>query len=249
MRDNDAEALARHSTASTENPVSENPIELSTGATPDFALIWLHGLGADGSDFVPIVAELRLPANLSGRFIFPHAPYQPVTCNGGYEMRAWYDILSLAPDERRIDVAGLQDSVAGIHRLIAREVERGIPARRIVVAGFSQGGAVAYTAALTYPEALAGVIALSTYLPAPELIGETLTGERASAANAPLPIFAAHGDEDDVVTPALGLRARDFLRQRGYRPEWHTYPMAHEVCAAEIADIGRWLGQQLGTPA
>lgn len=224
--------------------MSENPIELSTGDLPDFALIWLHGLGADGSDFVPIVAELRLPEELSGRFIFPHAPYQPVTCNGGYEMRAWYDILSLAPDERRIDVAGLQHSVAGIHRLIAREVERGIPAKRIVVAGFSQGGAVAYTAALTYPAALAGVIALSTYLPAPELIDA-----EAGAANAQLPIFAAHGDDDDVVAPALGLRARDFLHQRGYRPEWRTYPMAHEVCDAEIADIGRWLSQQLGAPA
>lgn len=244
MRDKNAAALARHSTTSTENPVSENPIELSSGATPDFALIWLHGLGADGSDFVPIVAELRLPEDLCGRFIFPHAPYQPVTCNGGYEMRAWYDILSLAPDERRIDVAGLRESVAGIHRLIAREVGRGIPAKRIVVAGFSQGGAVAYTAALTYPAALAGVIALSTYLPAPELIDA-----EASAANARLPIFAAHGDEDDVVAPALGLRARDFLRQRGYRPEWRTYPMAHEVCDAEIADIGRWLNQQLGAPA
>ncbi|MBK1681418.1 alpha/beta hydrolase [Rhodocyclus tenuis] len=242
MRDNDAEAHARRSTATTENPVSAHPIELTSGDKPDFALIWLHGLGADGSDFVPIVAELHLPVTLSGRFIFPHAPYQPVTCNGGYEMRAWYDILSLAPDERRVDVAGLQDSVASVHRLIAREVERGIPARRIVLAGFSQGGAVAYTAALTCPDALAGVIALSTYLPAPELIsGET------RAANAQLPIFAAHGDEDDVVAPALGLRARDFLRQQGYQPEWHTYPMAHGVCDDEISDIGRWLTRQLGT--
>lgn len=220
--------------------MSEQAIELTTGAVPRFSLIWLHGLGADGSDFVPIVPELGLPASIAGRFIFPHAPYLPVTCNGGYEMRAWYDIISLEPNDRRIDVAGVVAARDRVRRLIAREVERGIASSRIFIAGFSQGGAVAYTTALTHPEPLAGVIALSTYLPAPDLVAA-----EASAANAAIPIFAAHGSEDDVVSIELGRKAEQFLRAHGYQPAWHSYAMPHTVCMEEVGDIGRWLGQRL----
>ncbi|THF65833.1 carboxylesterase [Pseudothauera nasutitermitis] len=209
-------------------------IELETAGEPTHALIWLHGLGADGSDFVPVIDELGLPAGTALRCIFPHAPLRPVSCNGGYVMRAWYDILSLSPQERRIDNAGLLESCATVEALIAREAERGIPAARIVLAGFSQGGAVAYTAALRRPEAVAGVVALSTYIPSPGLL-------TCLAQHAALPVFAAHGDEDEVVSPALGRAARDCLEAGGLRPAWHTYPMGHQVCLPELRDLGNWL--------
>jgi phospholipase/carboxylesterase len=227
-------------TTNRETRLSAKPIELTTGADPRFSVIWLHGLGADGSDFVPVVPELGLLPSLAGRFIFPHAPYMPVTCNGGYEMRAWYDIISLDPGNRRVDVAGLLASRDAVRRLIAREVERGIASNRIFVAGFSQGGAVAYTTALTHPEPLAGVIALSTYLPAPQLIADEATD-----ANRSIPIFAAHGTEDDVVSIELGRQAEEFLLAQGYQPEWHSYAMPHSVCIDEVGDVGRWLGQRL----
>lgn len=217
----------------------ELAIAIETGETPGWSVIWLHGLGADGSDFVPIVRELDLPAGLAWRFIFPHAPYRRVTCNGGYEMRAWYDIISLAPESRRIDEAGLLESVAGVHSLIAAEKARGIPAERIFLAGFSQGGAVAYTAALSYGERLAGVLALSTYLPAPHLLAE-----RASAVSRDLPILALHGSEDSVVAPALGRAARDWLLAAGYQPQWAEYPMGHELCLPEVQHLSAWLKVQ-----
>ncbi|MBK8524179.1 MAG: carboxylesterase [Betaproteobacteria bacterium] len=215
-------------------------IEIETGNNPRHAVIWLHGLGADGSDFVPVVPELGLEDLPGIRFVFPHAPSIPVTCNGGYVMPAWYDIISLEPGSRRVDEAGILHSREALRALIARENQRGIPAERIFLAGFSQGGAVAYTTALTHPEKLAGLIALSTYLPTPQIVSD-----EASAANRDLPIFAAHGTADDIVSPALGLAARDFLIRNGYRPEWHEYPMPHSVCIEEIVDIGRWLCARL----
>lgn len=215
-------------------------IEIATGDAPEFTVIWLHGLGADGHDFAPIVPELGLPETPAVRFIFPHAPAMPVTCNGGYVMPAWYDIVSLEPHSRQVDAAGLLRSRDAVRALIARENARGIPSRNIVLAGFSQGGAVAYVTALTHPEPLAGLIALSTYLPLPQVIVD-----EATAANAQLPILAAHGRFDDVVSPALGMQARDFLSGRGYRIDWREYPMPHAVCDEEIADIGAWLRARL----
>jgi phospholipase/carboxylesterase len=210
--------------------------EIETAADPRYAVIWLHGLGADGSDFVPIIPELRLAAAPGVRFIFPDAPSIPVTCNGGWVMPAWYDIVSLEPHSRRIDEAGIVASRAAIRRLIEREKGRGMAVDRIFLAGFSQGGAVAYTTALTHPEPLAGVIALSTYIPSAALIER-----EASAANRAIAILAAHGSEDDVVSPALGRAARDFLAGRGYAVEWHEYPMPHAVCGEEVDRIGAWL--------
>lgn len=215
-------------------------IELQHGDDPRYAVIWLHGLGADGSDFVPVVPELGLAASPGVRFVFPNAPEMPVTCNGGYVMPAWYDIISLEPHSRRIDEAGIVASRGAIRRLIGRENARGIPSERIFLAGFSQGGAVAYTTALTHPEALAGVIALSTYLPV-----ETLVEREATPANAALPVFAAHGSIDDVVSPALGRRARDFVAARGHAVVWQEYPMPHSVCLEEVEDIGQWLRERL----
>jgi phospholipase/carboxylesterase len=215
-------------------------IEVQTAEAPRFSVIWLHGLGADGSDFAPIVPELGLAGRHGVRFIFPHAPAIPVTCNGGYVMPAWYDIIALDSSSRSVDEAGILGSRQAIRRLIARENQRGVPCSRIFVAGFSQGGAVAYTTALTHPELLAGVIALSTYIPSPQLIDK-----EATSANKSLPIFAAHGTDDNVVSPELGSHARDFLTGRGYSLEWHEWPMAHSVCLEEIREIGRWLGERM----
>lgn len=217
-------------------------IEIETAAMPRYSVIWLHGLGADGSDFEPVVPELGLESGPGVRFIFPNAPHMPVTCNGGYVMPAWYDIVSLDVDSRVVDEAGIIASRQAIRRLIERENRRGVPCARIFVAGFSQGGAVAYTTALTHAESLAGVIALSTYIPTP-----TLLETEATAANRAVPIFAAHGSDDDVVSPGLGIRARDFLLRQGYDVEWHEYPMPHSVCLEEVQDIGRWLGARMAS--
>lgn len=215
-------------------------IEIETSTQPTVAVIWLHGLGADGSDFEPIVSELGLPASPGIRFVFPNAPHRPVTCNGGYVMRAWYDIISLAPDSREIDEAGLLASRDIVRAVIAREEDRGIPSQRIFLAGFSQGGAVAYLSALTHPAPLAGVIALSTYMPSPHLITSDL-----SEANRQIPLFVAHGTDDDVVSLGLGQQAFRFVQSLGFNPEWHSYDMPHAVCEEEIADIGDWLSKRL----
>ncbi len=212
------------------------PIEVQTGPNPRFSVIWLHGLGADGSDFEPVVPELRLHDTPAVRFVFPHAPYRPVTCNGGYVMRAWYDIVSLAPGNREIDEAGLLESREIVRQLIQREADRGVPSERIVLAGFSQGGAVAYLTALTHASPLAGIIALSTYIPSPELLISDF-----APANRQIPIFAAHGTDDDVVSLDLGEQAVAVLRQLGLDPEWRTYDMPHSVSMDEVADIGAWL--------
>lgn len=213
-------------------------IELETADNPQFSVIWMHGLGADGSDFVPVVPELGLDA-YAVRFIFPHAPMIPVTCNGGYVMRAWYDIISLDINSRKIDDAGIVASRLAIRRLIARENQRGIPSQRIFIAGFSQGGAIAYATALTHPEKLAGVIALSTYIPNPGLAAEFTEVNKAT------PIFAAHGTDDDVVSFQLGVAARDLLIQHGYAIEWQDYPMPHSICIEEIEVIGKWLRKNM----
>jgi phospholipase/carboxylesterase len=207
-------------------------IEISTGDDVELAIVWLHGLGADGHDFEPIVAELDLPFGV--RFVFPHAPVRPVTINGGLPMRAWYDIVTL--DGRFEDAAGLRESAAAVTELVDRECRRDLTADAVVVAGFSQGGAVALHTALRETRPLAGVIALSTYLP----LAATLTAER-SAANRATPIFMGHGDVDAVIAIEHASRSRDLLRAAGYDVDWRTYPMGHAVCAPEIRDIASWL--------
>lgn len=213
-------------------------IELETAPNPTAAVIWMHGLGADGNDFVPIVNELDLAGAPGIRFVFPHAPTRPVTINNGYVMRAWYDVSfgDLEGRSRKADEKGVRESQAQIGQLIARENSRGIAASHIVLAGFSQGGAIALHTGLRYPEQLAGVMALSTYLP----LAESFTQE-AAPANAKTPVFMAHGNHDPVVPYAMGSGSRDLLQQAGYALEWHEYPMQHSVCLEEVADIGRWL--------
>jgi phospholipase/carboxylesterase len=212
-------------------------VEIETGPAPRASVIWMHGLGADGHDFEPIVPELSLPA-APIRFIFPHAPQRRVTINGGMRMPAWYDILdpSLDPGSRREHAQGIRESQAQVEALVARELARGVPASRIVLAGFSQGGAIALHAGLRHAQRLAGIMALSTYLP----LQSTLAAE-ASAANRDVPVFMAHGLADPVVVPLRATASRDLLRGAGYAVQWHEYAMPHAVCAEEIADIGAWL--------
>ena len=214
-------------------------VEIETGADPVGSVIWLHGLGADGHDFEPIVPELRLPDDLPLRFVFPHAPIRPVTINGGVSMRAWYDILTLDRDGPT-DAAGIRASAAILEALIAREVERGIDARRIVVAGFSQGGAIALHTVLRHPERLAGLMALSTWLPLwSEFDAEVI--DSPSAGNRDIPIFMAHGSFDPMLPIQMGQTSAKRLTESGFEVEWHDYPMAHAVCAEEIEDISKWL--------
>jgi phospholipase/carboxylesterase len=215
-------------------------IEIETAASPGASIIWLHGLGADGHDFVDVVPELALPGRPGVRFVFPHAPMRPVTINGGYVMRAWYDIRDDS-GVRREDPAGVRASRKAIEALIEREKERGVPAAAIVLAGFSQGGAMALYTGLRYGERLAGVMALSCSLP----LADTLAAE-AAPANRDVPIFMAHGTHDPMIPMARALRAREVLTGLGYRLEWHEYQMPHSVCAEEIAHIGVWLGKVLG---
>lgn len=213
--------------------------EVGAGA-PGAAVIWLHGLGADGHDFEPIVPELVRPDWPALRFVFPHAPVQAVTINNGMAMRAWYDIASFDPNAPQDD-AGIRASVARVEALIARENARGIASERIVLAGFSQGGAVVLAAGLRHAQPLAGIVALSTYLPlVPSL------AEEASAANREIPIFMAHGSQDPVVVPARGEASRDVLEALGYRVQWQRYPMQHAVCAAEINDLAAWFQARFG---
>jgi phospholipase/carboxylesterase len=215
-------------------------IELATGSDPAGSVIWLHGLGADGWDFVPIVRELPLPEGLALRFVFPHAPMRPVTVNNGFVMRAWYDIkqndIARLPDE-----GGIRESQASIEALIARERARGISADRIVLAGFSQGGAIALQAGLRHPERLGGIAALSTYLP----LEDSLDRE-ASAANKRTPIFMAHGTQDPIIPLQLAEASMRALTQRGYGLQWHTYPMPHAVCAEEVEALGDFLTRVYG---
>ena len=203
----------------------------------DRAVIWLHGLGASGHDFEPVVPQLGLSNDMAVRFIFPHAPQIPVTINGGMVIPAWYDILEMSL-ERKIDLVQIEQSTQQIHALIAREVERGVAPENIVIAGFSQGGAVAYHVALGYPQRLAGLMALSTYLATNDRLNY-------SAANEQLPIFIAHGTHDMVVPAILGEQAYKILSAKGYTVDYHTYPMAHQVCMPQIHAIGEWLNEVL----
>ena len=213
-------------------------VEVTIGTEPKGTVIWMHGLGADGWDFVPIVKELPLPEGLDLRFIFPHAPMRAVTINGGNVMRAWYDIamtdIARLPDER-----GIRESQAQVNALIAREESRGVPAGKIVLAGFSQGGAIALQAGLRHPKKLAGVMALSTYL----TMGDTLAAE-ASAANRDTPILMAHGTQDPVVPLSLAVSSRDRLTQLGWKVEWREYAMPHSVCIEEVEEIALWLADR-----
>ncbi len=219
-------------------------IEIETGPAPTATILVMHGLGASGDDFVPICEQLDLSAVGPVRFLFPHAPVMPVTINGGYRMPAWYDIIATDIGGRREDEAGLRQSQTSVEALLLRERERGIPASRIVLAGFSQGCAMALMTGLRFPERLAGIMGLSGYLP----LAATTEAER-SAANAGVPVFLAHGDYDGVVLPARASASRDVLAALGYPVEWHTYPMEHSVCPQEVADINRWLLRVLAPAA
>jgi phospholipase/carboxylesterase len=210
-------------------------IERVTAPDPTWTVLWLHGLGADGSDFVPMVPELLRPRWPALRFVFPHAPVRPVTLNGGMRMRAWYDIRDLELNSRA-DEAGVRESIAQVDELVAREGERGIAPGRIILAGFSQGGAIALTSALRREQAFGGVLALSTYLP----LGDSNARE-ATAAGKRTPVFMAHGAQDPMVRPEWGEASRDALRAMGVPVEWRTYPMPHSVCAEEVRDIAEWL--------
>ncbi|MEO0478585.1 MAG: dienelactone hydrolase family protein [Planctomycetota bacterium] len=216
-------------------------VELAPEGDVDASVIWLHGLGADGHDFEPVVPMLGLPPDLRVRFVFPHAPSIPVTLNQGFVMPAWYDIQEIDL-KRRHDEAGIRRSASQVRDLIALENERGIPTERIVLAGFSQGGAIALFEGLRHEKALAGVMALSTYL----VCEESLDDER-TQQNAQVPIFQAHGTMDPMVPIERGQAARDALVGRDYLVEWHEYPMQHAVHPDEIQDIGRWLTDRLGS--
>lgn len=212
-------------------------ITLDTAPSPRHSIIWLHGLGADGGDFVPVAEEMNLPVAV--RYIFPHAPEQPVTINGGYIMRSWYDIVATDIGSEQ-DAAGVRDSQAEIEKLIAREKARGILPANIFLAGFSQGGAIALHTGLRHAERLGGILALSTYLP----LSGTLK-EEASIAAKDTPVFMAHGRSDPIVPYALGRSSEEILQQQGYQIEWHEYAMPHSVCQEEIRDIEVWLTQRL----
>jgi len=222
-------------------------IKLETGKNPRHSIIWLHGLGADGEDFVPIAEEMSLPVPV--RYIFPHAPMRPVTINGGFVMRAWYDIYAAAPSgglalegERPQDAAGIRGSQVEIEKLIAQEEERGINAENIYLAGFSQGGAIVLHTGLRHAERLGGILALSSYLP----LSASLPGEASRAAKH-TPIFMAHGRSDPIIPYALGRASAQQLTDREYTLEWHEYAMPHSVCPEEVRDVEYWLAQRLGT--
>lgn len=210
-------------------------VEIEPQQPATHAIIWLHGLGADGNDFAPLVPHLTPPVAV--RFIFPHAPQIPVTINGGMRMPAWYDILSMSLG-REVDEQQLRDSATAVHQLIEREIERGIPAENILLAGFSQGGAVAYEAALTYPKRLRGLLALSTYLATHQSITP-------HAANNDIPILVQHGSQDPVVPEALGQHAYQWLKQHGYNAEYQTFTMQHQVCGEQVQAINAWLQKVL----
>jgi len=214
-------------------------IEHETGRDPHHAVIWLHGLGADGNDFAPIVPELIDADWPPLRFVFPHAPVRPITINGGMTMRAWYDISGMEIAQRQ-DEAGIRTSNGQVAELIEREVARGVPTGNIFLAGFSQGGAIVLSGGIRHAQRLGGIVALSTYLPMAEK-----TDAEASAANRDVPIFMAHGMLDPTISHALGEMSREYLKQRGYAVEWHDYPMAHQVCMEEIADLRKWMSARL----
>lgn len=215
-------------------------VEVNPAQTPDALVIWLHGLGDSGNGFAPIVPQLRLPGSMAVRFVFPHAPVRPVTINSGMQMRAWYDIKSL-DFENRADVQGVQASAALVRQLIEDEIAKGVSSERIVLAGFSQGGVIAYHLGLSFDKPLAGIIALSTYMCEPQTFSERL-----HQANRQTPVLVAHGLYDEVVPCALGKRAHEVLLEHHIPARWREYPMQHNVCLEEIQEISLWLQQRLG---
>jgi len=214
-------------------------VEVVHGNQPDAAVIWLHGLGADGHDFAPLIPELNLTPESSIRFIFPHAPEIPVTCNGGYIMRAWYDIYELSVD-RRINRAHLSESVHAIRELIENEIRRGVPSHRIVLAGFSQGGAVAYQTALNYEAPLAGLLAMSTYIADP--------GALSSQSEKKLNILIQHGSYDPVVLEQQGKKAQELLSELGHQVSYQSYPAEHHLCPEQVQAIAHWLNMRFEEP-
>ncbi len=214
-------------------------IEIETAADPRFSIIWLHGLGADGHDFEPIVPELVDRSWPALRFVFPNAPVRPITINGGMAMRAWYDISGMEIAQKQ-DELGIRASIRLLNELIDQEVERGVPSENVFLAGFSQGGAIVLSGGIRCKHKLRGIIALSTYLPIAEK-----TDAEVSDANRDTPIFMAHGMLDPTISHALGEMSREYLKQRRFDVQWHAYPMAHQVCAEEIADLKRWIGTRL----
>lgn len=212
-------------------------VEIETRSNPDASVIWLHGLGASGHDFEPVVPHLNLPDDAAVRFVFPHAPMLPVTINGGMRMPAWYDIKAMDV-ERAIDTEQLMQSARAIERLIEREQERGVSTERMIIAGFSQGGAVAYQVGLCYPKPLAGILGLSTYFASAKTI-------EPSGANRHIPIKIYHGIHDPMVPEVLGRHSVDTLKEMGYDPDYQTYPMDHSVCLEEIQDIGLFIRKHL----
>jgi phospholipase/carboxylesterase len=218
----------------------QSPIEIESAPNPSFAVILMHGLGADANDFVSLVPELCSIDAPAVRFVFPNAPEIAVTANNGYVMRAWYDIRSFQSINQQVDDAGIESSCANVRQLIEAQNRRGIPTSNIFLAGFSQGAAMAYSAGLTHPEALAGLIVMSGYVPSPGFIDSHF-----SAPNRSIPIFAAHGIYDDVLPIQLGEAARDFAITRGCKVDWSAYPMPHSVCEEEIHALRAWLGTRL----
>lgn len=219
------------------------PIEIETGKNPNASIIWLHGLGADGHDFEAVIPELKLPTSLAARFIFPHAPMRPITINGGMAMRAWYDI-SQSDDGFSENNEHIRDASQHIRTLIHREQERGIATSRIIVAGFSQGGAVALYTGLSFEQPLAGIMALSTYVP---MINSFETWVSVSARK--VPVFQAHGVHDSMISIHRAEKSRNTMNQNGVSVEWHSYTMEHSLCAEEVHDISRWIIKILTTQA
>ncbi|GGD60049.1 alpha/beta hydrolase [Lacimicrobium alkaliphilum] len=215
-------------------------VEVLHGNKPDALVVWLHGLGDSGNGFAPIVPELKLPSSLSVRFLFPHAPVRPVTINNGMEMRAWYDIKSL-DFENRADSEGVMASAALVKALIEEEIEKGMPSERIILAGFSQGGVIAYQLGLRFEQKLGGILALSTYLSQPELLEE-----QRHSANQNTDILIAHGLYDEVIPCALGKAAFERIQALEYPVQWRDYPMQHNVCMEEIQEVSQWLQKRLG---
>ena len=230
----------QHGILVTMSELLLDAVEINPAGTPRACIIWLHGLGADGHDFEPLIPQLGVVEMPGVRVVLPHAPRRPVTINGGMVMPAWYDIF--APDFKHSqDSVGIRESGQRLQALIRREIDAGIPAEQILLAGFSQGGVIALHTGLRYPQPLAGILALSTYLP----LSDSLATE-ASAANRAVPIMMAHGTQDPVVPLSLAIQSRDVLQQQGYGVAWHSYPMQHAVCPEEVRDIRDWLVQQLG---
>lgn len=217
---------------------ADGAVVLEPAGVADASVIWLHGLGADGHDFVPVVPELQLNTGHCIRFVFPHAPVRPITINGGMAMRGWYDVVGSDLTVRE-DESGIRQSATIVAQLVGAERSKGVRSDRIVLAGFSQGGAIALFAGLRYPDALAGIVALSTYLPLPGTLAE------ASPANAAVPIFMGHGSHDPLIPVHQGQRSAQLLATRGYNVEWKTYPMPHSVCPQEISDIAKFLARTL----